>query len=162
MMNALKEAASAASNYFSPETERKNQENENQESAKNIDEFLTRHFNTRFIKLENANITPEEKLKVLSELNNIDFYQIIPGNLFASEKSTIETVKWLSNNVESNLYKTLKQIKPDSPFKKFLPISILKLSNFTFSKQNIQKLANFLRHNETIKEVYLDNCAIDD
>ncbi|HJD55218.1 MAG TPA: hypothetical protein LFW21_00855 [Rickettsia endosymbiont of Pyrocoelia pectoralis] len=165
MLNALTKAASS---YFnSPETDRKNQENENQEPtqqqpAKNIDEYLTRYFNQRFTKLEKPNLAPEEKQNILSELSNIHLYKIIPGNFFASEKSTTDTIEWLSNNIKSQLDQTLKKTKPNSDLKKFLSISILKLSNFTFTDQNVQKLANLLRNNETIKEVYLDNCEIDD
>jgi len=135
----------------SPEPKRANEENEKVEITSRED-----FFNSIFKTLSDNN-EPYTALKL-----HLHFPDICPGYNNLALKSVPDIISWLVDNTKSQFAETLKIEKPNNNLIHFLAPVALTISGIDLKKaEDVQKLANFLRSNETIKEVYLDNCKID-
>lgn len=93
-----------------------------------------------------------EKCNVLSKLRNIN--DILNGADYKCE----DIIAWLSNNTRSIFNEKL--VKPNSGLTEFITATTLNFSNYHFTTKNVQNIANYLRNNKTIEQVYIWTIAV--
>jgi len=127
---------------------------------KNINDFLTEYFNNLFKQKNTPNLGIVEKCNVSEKLHNINIDKILTSSKYSISEHYEDIIDWLSNNTRSIFNEKL--VKPNSELTEFISIASLDFSNNAFITKVIQYIANYLRNNKTIKQVYLDNCGIND
>jgi hypothetical protein len=128
--------------------------------SKNVNAFLTEYFNNLLIKKHTPNLGIFEECNVSEKLHNINFDKILTSSKYSISNHYEDIIDWLSNNTRSIFNEKL--VKPNSELTEFISIATLDFSNNPFITKNVQYIANYLRNNKTIKQVYLDNCGIND